>query len=44
MSVWVKNPLKVHVYLKPQTVTLFGNSVFVDIISQGEVNYTFIVN
>lgn len=33
VSVWAKYPLKVHVYLKPQTVTLFGNSVFVDIIS-----------
>lgn len=28
-----KCSLKVHVYLKPQDVTLFGNSAFVDVIS-----------
>lgn len=28
-----KCSLKVHVYLKPQDVTLFGNGAFVDVIS-----------
>lgn len=28
-------PCKIHVHLKPQNVSLFGNRVFVDVMSEG---------
>ena len=33
-------PRKIHVYPEPQSVTLFGNGVFADVISSGICNET----